>query len=178
MGDNMKKVLIFICICSLAACFNSVKDTYTPVKHNLSTKEQTKLNEQLFAAADQNNLEGIKSALAAGADINAVSIPPCEGGACGEGQTTLMMISSYYNSAETIRFLLEKGADVNAKGQYGVTALMKAAEGGRSENVKLLLEAGADVNAKDDAAETALVYAKERGYLEIVYILKQAGAKI
>ena len=43
--------------------------------------------------------------------------------ACGEGQIPLMMVSSYNHSEDIIQFLLGNGADVNAKGQYGQTAL-------------------------------------------------------
>ena len=44
---------------------------------------------------------------------------------------------------------LAKGADVNAKARYDVTALIYAAGGGRLEAVKLLIARGADVNAQD-----------------------------
>ena len=44
---------------------------------------------------------------------------------------------------------LAKGADVNAKARYDVTALIFAAGSGRLEAVKLLVARGANVNAQD-----------------------------
>ena len=59
---------------------------------------------------------------------------------------------------------LAKGADVNAKSRYDVTALIFAAGSGRLEAVKLLVARGADVNAQDTfyrarAAEMAITTA-------------------
>jgi ankyrin repeat protein len=45
--------------------------------------------------------------------------------------------------AATVQLLLEKGADVEAKGSYGRTALSWAVEKGHEAVVKLLLEKGA-----------------------------------
>ena len=45
----------------------------------------------------------------------------------------------------SVTALLDKGADVNAKFRYGMTALFKASERGHLEVVKILLAHGADV---------------------------------
>src|SRR5262245_37987103 len=45
--------------------------------------------------------------------------------------------------------LLDKGADVNAKTPYGVTALIAAADKGHAEVIKVLLARKADAKAKD-----------------------------
>jgi len=52
--------------------------------------------------------------------------------AVGEGQT------------ETVRVLLDAGADVNAKTEMGVTALTIATQTGHPEIVELLQKAGAE----------------------------------
>ena len=47
-----------------------------------------------------------------------------------------------------VRMLLDKGADVNAKGgRYG-TALQAASERGHDQVVRMLLDIGADVSAQ------------------------------
>ena len=72
---------------------------------------------------------------------------------------------------------LAKGADVNAKSRYDVTALIFAAGSGRLEAVKLLISRGADVNTQDTfyrarAAEMAIT----NGYADVALYLLQNGA--
>ncbi|HUR53228.1 MAG TPA: ankyrin repeat domain-containing protein, partial [Gemmataceae bacterium] len=45
---------------------------------------------------------------------------------------------------------LDKGADVNAKNEYGVSAIWIASNKGKKEIVELLLKRGADPNSRDD----------------------------
>ena len=69
-----------------------------------------------------------------------------------------LITASEYGHINTVRRLLEEGADVNVKDDRGSTALMYASEEGHVETVKLLLEKGADVNAKDNDGGTAHNY--------------------
>ena len=77
---------------------------------------------------------------------------------------------------------LNDGADVNAKNDIGLTALMRASycgytNGNYAEVVKLLLDKGADVNIKTNEGKTALMIAKDKGQKEIVGMLERSGAK-
>jgi ankyrin repeat protein len=72
-----------------------------------------------------------------------------------------------------VRVLLDRGANVNAKGEYGVTVLIRGA--GHIDIVKLLLDRGADVNAKMDEGYTPLFYASNA---EIVRLLVAKGADV
>src|SRR6516162_4523053 len=56
--------------------------------------------------------------------------------------------------AKVVESLLARGADVNAKTAYGVTALLHAAGKGHVEVVRILLKHKADVNAADSFYRT------------------------
>jgi len=58
---------------------------------------------------------------------------------------------------DTVRQLLEKGVNLNTRGEGGVTPLQNAAGSGEPELVSLLLEAGADPSHVDEEGMTALM---------------------
>ncbi|HEV2276291.1 MAG TPA: ankyrin repeat domain-containing protein [Acidobacteriaceae bacterium] len=72
---------------------------------------------------------------------------------------------------DTVRLLLDQGADVNAAQAGGYTPLHQAAAAGRRDLVELLLAAGADPARLCDQGKTPRQYASERGYQEIVELL-------
>ena len=65
----------------------------------------------------------------------------------------------------TVKSLLAKGVDVNARAGNG-TALMLAAKKGHTDTVKVLLAHGADVDAKGANGETALMAAADEGHTD------------
>lgn len=65
--------------------------------------------------------------------------------------------------AEIGQLLISKGADVNARGRGGVTALMIAAGYDNGPVIGLLLQAGAKADARSDAGKTALDIARDNG---------------
>ena len=74
----------------------------------------------------------------------------------------------------------EVGADVNTKGEFGITPLMLAARFNSSPDVvNALIDAGADVNIRDMFGETALMGAAlNSGNPEAVKALIMAGADV
>jgi outer membrane protein assembly factor BamB len=79
-------------------------------------------------------------------------------------------------NVKAIEAALDKGADVNAKNEIGITALWIAASKGKLEVVDLLVKRGADVNARDGIwYQTPL--SQSLGNLDIVKLLVKAGAK-
>jgi len=78
---------------------------------------------------------------------------------------------------ELVQYLLDKGADINAKERQGWTPLHMASAAGEREIVELLLTKGAALNVGDIRGGTALWYAKERGNKEIVGLLRSHGAE-
>ncbi len=78
----------------------------------------------------------------------------------------------------SVKALLARGADVNAKSQYGATSLSFAADKGHLEVVKALLDNGADLNVKDKFyQETPIGWAAYRGHSSIVKALLDKGAE-
>jgi len=119
-----------------------------------------------FAEATvDGDLRRMRSLHAAGASVNARStccLPLFL--AAGEGKLA------------AVRYLLDEGADVNAREQLGDTALTEATYYGRFDVVKELLFRGADVNAIGDEG-TALDIATNKKYSDIADLLKHHGAK-
>jgi len=78
---------------------------------------------------------------------------------------------------ETLKKLVSRGADVEAKNKYGETPLILASEFGHLEIVKCLIEkCNANVESKDNHGNTPLILASGYGYLEIVKCLIENGA--
>ena len=86
--------------------------------------------------------------------------------------------AAYFNRLEAVRFLIERGADVNARNNIGMTPLHYAALCGHKDMVETLLEQKADVNALDCQGLTPLHLAAQYGHAEIVEILLGYGADI
>jgi ankyrin repeat protein len=74
-----------------------------------------------------------------------------------------------------VKLLLEKGADLEAKDEFGRTPLSWAAEEGHEGVVKLLLEKGADLEAKDEFGQTPLSRAAESGHEAVVKLLEKGA---
>src|SRR6266550_2772177 len=77
-----------------------------------------------------------------------------------------------------VQSLLREGANPNAKGGYGSTALMGAAVRGHTETARALLEKGAEVNAKSKYDDTALIHAAYAGDTDTVVALLEKGAEV
>ena len=88
--------------------------------------------------------------------------------------------ASQYNRINMVKLLLDKGADVNKKTEYGKTPLHYACIGDNLDMAKFLIDNGADVNAKDDNGETSLhIISKQYGSnTELIKLLIDNGADI
>ena len=88
-----------------------------------------------------------------------------------ENGRTAMMWAADNGRTETVKLLLDKGADPNAHNAYGWTALMLAAGRGNTEAVRLLLDKGAYSNVQNAYGRTGLIVATDAGRTEVVKLL-------
>jgi ankyrin repeat protein len=77
-----------------------------------------------------------------------------------------------------VKFLLEKGADIDMTNHNGTTALIIASNRGYKDIVQILLEKGADINKANISGETPLYAASIKNYTQIVSILLDNGADV
>jgi quinoprotein dehydrogenase-associated probable ABC transporter substrate-binding protein len=136
----------------------------------------------LALAIAESKYEAAKALIESGADVSAAS---------GEdGLTPLMLIAAQTSPAEGARFLpgstrpsdiakflVERGADVNAQSKAGITALMVAATHNSAPMIGLLMDADADPDVKNKLGLTATDVAEKNGNLEAaqaIYVLGQA----
>jgi len=94
-----------------------------------------------------------------------------------DGHTPLMRAALDGNT-ETVKELIDQGADINERDENGRTALMFAVMNTHYETMKVLLEYGADVNAKSNKGGTALMGAASAGDLRMVQSLLDKGADV
>lgn len=83
------------------------------------------------------------------------------------------------NQLEIAEYLLELGADIEIRNQYGRSPLLCVAfMTGSVEMASLLIEHGADVNAADVQGATPLKLAGWRGYRGLIDLLLAEGAEV
>ena len=90
---------------------------------------------------------------------------------------TCIHAASHNGHLQIVKFLLDKGADVNCSTyQVRRTPLHVSANNGHTHVVQYLLEHGANVNAKDDCGYTPLLLGAGNGDLAVVKCLVEHGA--
>jgi ankyrin repeat protein len=128
----------------------------------------------LAEAVAKDDPEGVRSAIKAGADVNAPMMSDKPG---REGMTPLMH-AALDGKAETLKALIDAKAKTDQRTEDGRTALMYAAGWGDTAKLKMLLDAGARTDARASDGWTALMWAAARGEPASVKALTAAGADV
>jgi hypothetical protein len=107
-------------------------------------------------------------------DASMSSASPMKGQTPVDTQTLMRAVDCV--DVVRVRSLLAAGADVNAAGEGGETALMRAVSKGNLEIVEVLLDAGSDVHVKSENGFTPLFMAVFFGYADIARALLARGS--
>lgn len=95
-------------------------------------------------------------------------------------ESTLARFEMYSQDdfTELVQLLIAKGADVNAKNNEGITALLAAVMANNIDAIKLLIDNGADITARDNNGLSALYYAVVANNTEAINLLIDKGADV
>ena len=95
---------------------------------------------------------------------------------------TPLMIAAAINDYDIVKFLVEKGADVNAKTHFEYssveTPLLLSLYNENSSIAEYLINNGADINVTNEDGETPLMYASKVHNIKVIELLIQKGADI
>jgi len=126
--------------------------------------------EALSSAVIAGNLEIVKLLLTKDTDVNTSGFA---------GGSLLMLAAD--DDFTMVKFLVERGAEVNKKDDEGNTALMKSVESFNKTNVasmRFLIDRGADIDAVNNKGETALIMAAKKGNAEMVRVLVEKKSAV
>jgi ankyrin repeat protein len=123
----------------------------------------------LYHAASMNQFDAVRLLLSYHAD------PNLRGGPRGH-ETTPLQRAADVGNVRVSSMLIAAGADVNAKGPGGRTALFFA--GRRLDLMQLLIEKGAEVNVRDAEGDSPLDEAVWVGGLDATAVLLAHGARL
>jgi ankyrin repeat protein len=87
--------------------------------------------------------------------------------------TTFMHKASLSGDVENVRYLLNRGAEVNARDINGGTPIISAVVGCHLDVATLLIEHGADPKMRDKTIGTAIELARRTKQKKILKILKR-----
>jgi len=129
--------------------------------------DKQKITDELFAAAGKGDFETVKSLLTKYPDMKDVR---------RNGGWTLLHLS--FDSRELVEYLIENGADIEARSDSQWTPLHSQAYGGHKDGVEVLLAHGADIDAKHAYDMTPLISSIRWDRIEVAKLLIEKGANV
>jgi len=132
---------------------------------NLLPSARARRQTHFARAAADGNVRSMRLLQMAGARVNN------QGGCCAP-----LFLAAGEGRVDAVRYLLDQGADVNARDERGRSALTEAAFNGNVSVIKELVLRGAELNALSDEG-TALDIAVNTNHAAAIELLKHYGAK-
>ena len=123
----------------------------------------------LCSLASCGDVQGMQMLIKIGVHVNALH---------ETRRGSALTVATARGQLQSVKLLIESGADVNLPAAFGVTALMNAAWGGHTKCLAMLIDAAADVNACDCDGQTALMSACRTAQENCAQLLLKAGAKV
>jgi len=124
----------------------------------------------LHLAAAFGSPQAVATLLAVGASVDEVSCNP-------QQNQPLHAALALGKNVDTVRLLLEHGAQANATQAGGFTPIFSAAIANRRDLAEMLLAHGANPHVKSDLGKTAADFARERGHAELAAWLASQPAE-
>ncbi len=124
---------------------------------------------EIHDAAKAGDLEKVKILLAGNDDL--IEAKDRQG-------FTPLHIAITKDRREVVRYLIEKGADLNSKNSNGLRPLQTALDRGKNTIANLLIERGADINIRGFRNQTLLHQASRSGNNSLINSLLRKGADI
>ena len=153
------------------------KDDYPPLRYavwinDVNTVRLLVNHGAKFDVKDQDGSTAFREAASQGArELLQVFIPK------GADVSTLPL-AAYMGDLGRMKALVEQGADINAKDEFGWTPLYWAASTGQAEAAEFLVAKGADVQAKTKDEATPLHQAASAGEVRLVELLISKGVGV
>ena len=123
----------------------------------------------LHAALSKDNLEIAALLLEHDADVDALDDNYSRG---------VLHLASMDGRCDSVKFLLERHADMNIGDGDGATPLELASSIGELEAVGILLKHGATIESREGHGRTPLSMASRHGHQDVVQLLIQSGATV
>ncbi len=163
----VRAIILFLLPLVVVACTSSSRVDIDYSKLDRKTVAVPEVTELVSAAAN-GSAQGVREALASGAQLNAVA---------PEGSAFSVALRRKHSAVAS--FLLGAGANWRAGFAPGQpSALMVAARNGDNRLVKQLILKGALLDYQDDQGYTALAVAALEGHLTTMKVLINAGADV
>jgi ankyrin repeat protein len=127
------------------------------------------IKKELFNACEKGNILQIEELL----KTNKLHIDIQNGDNC-----TLLMMACLYGHIELIRFLINKGSNLESKDRVGHTAIMYVFIHNNIDIIKLFIEKGSNLDVVDSYGSTFFDYLSKKGAIEVDKLLQEIRSNV